>query len=73
MESTEEGKVAIKELNGKRVEAEELYVGNFESKNERYRKVKTEAKTDNNNKRNLYVKHISDAVDEEMLKKEFEA
>jgi hypothetical protein len=34
--------------------------------------TKNSGNESNNNKTNLYVKYISDAVDEDLLKKEFE-
>lgn len=55
-ENDEHGKTAIKELNGTRIEGEleDLYVGVFEKKSERFRKLKNEnGKADPNNKRNL--------------------
>lgn len=51
-------------------------MGRFEKKSERTRKLKNEisknASSDQNNKRNLYIKFINENVDENMLRKEFE-
>lgn len=73
-EDGENARNAINELNGKKINDIELYVNKFEKKSERTRKLKLElSKNESNyNKTNLYVKYISDTVDEEMLKKEFE-
>lgn len=77
-ENGDHARTAINELNGKKINDLELYVNKFEKKSERTRKLKLELtkmsnNETNNNKTNLYVKYISDAVDEEALKKEFEA
>lgn len=67
---------SISDLNGKVVDGLELFVGRFEKKSERTRKLKMEmsknTSTDSNSKKNLYVKFINESVDENMLRKEFE-
>lgn len=65
----------VKELHGYKFEnGNELYVNKFENKRERQRKLKIEWNQNDTvtNKRMCFVKFISETVDEEVLRKEFE-
>lgn len=72
----EDAKVAVEALNGKKVGAKTISCCRAMKRFERETKLKREWEQQKLNKYhgiNLYVKHLEDDVDEEMLKREFSA
>lgn len=78
-ENAEDAEKAVAALNGKEINGRQLYVGRAQKKAERQaelRKKFEEAKAQRMNKYagvNLYVKNLDDQIDDEKLRREFQA
>lgn len=78
-ETAEAAEKAVEALNGKEINGRQLYVGRAQKKAERQaelRKKFEEAKAQRMNKYagvNLYVKNLDDQIDDERLRREFQA
>lgn len=77
--NAEDAEKAVEAMNGKTINGKELYVGRAQKKAERQaelRKKFEESKAQRINKYsgvNLYVKNLDDQIDDEKLKREFQA
>lgn len=78
-ESAEAAEKAVEAMNGKEINGRQIYVGRAQKKAERQAELKKkfeEAKVQRMNKYagvNLYVKNLDDTIDDEKLKREFQA
>lgn len=78
-ETAEAAEKAVEAMNGKEINGRQLYVGRAQKKAERQaelRKKYEEAKAQRMNKYagvNLYVKNLDDQIDDEKLRREFQA
>lgn len=78
-ETAEAAEKAVDALNGKEINGRQIYVGRAQKKAERQAELKKkfeEAKAQRLNKYagvNLYVKNLDDTIDDEKLKREFQA
>lgn len=78
-ESPEAAEKAVEAMNGKEINGRQIYVGRAQKKAERQAELKKkfeEAKAQRLNKYagvNLYVKNLDDTIDDEKLKREFQA
>ncbi|CAF1145372.1 unnamed protein product [Adineta steineri] len=76
-ENPEEAEDAVQNLNGFTVGDQQLYVGRFQTKNERLGEIKRKEDAQRQelmNKYqgvNLYIKNLDDTIDDERLRKEF--
>lgn len=77
--SAEAAEKAVEAMNGKEINGRQIYVGRAQNKAERQAELKKkieEAKAQRMNKYagvNLYVKNLDDTIDDEKLKREFQA
>lgn len=77
--TAEEAEKAVEAMNGKEINGRQIYVGRAQKKAERQAELKKkfeEAKAQRMNKYagvNLYVKNLDDTIDDEKLKREFQA
>lgn len=78
-QNAEDAEKAVTAMNGKEINGHQLYVGRAQKKAERQAELKKryeEVKAQRMNKYagvNLYVKNLDDTIDDEKLKREFEA
>ncbi|KMZ72873.1 hypothetical protein ZOSMA_159G00380 [Zostera marina] len=72
-EKPESAKKALEKMNGVKLESGQLYVARAQRKSERHEMLRQffEEKNSNDKKSNLYVKNLTDDVDEQILKNYF--
>jgi polyadenylate-binding protein len=76
-ENPEEAEEAVQNLNGYTVGDKQLYVGPFQTKNERLSEIKCRKDLQRQERMkkyegvNLYIKNLDDSIDDERLRKEF--